>query len=202
MKRRGFPPFSPPLSPLSELRVMEGFYSAEESDTLFSRLLLENAWPDNHYCVDGRMFELPRQQTWHADPGIRYSYSNNLLQTRDWTPLLSDIRERIESELKCSFNSVLVNLYRDGQDYVGWHADDERELGESPLIASLTLGATRTFAWQHKDSREEGSIVLESGTLLVMRPGFQHHWYHSIPRDASVREARINLTFRRVIPLD
>lgn len=202
MKRRGFPPFSPPLSPLSELRVIRGFYSADQSMALFSRLLMENAWPDNHYCVDGRVFELPRQQTWHADPGIRYSYSNNLLQTREWTPLLSEIRERIERELNCRFNSVLVNLYRDGQDYVGWHADDERELGESPTIASLTLGATRTFAWQHKDSREEGSMALESGTLLVMRPGFQHHWFHAIPRDESVREGRINLTFRRVIPLE
>ncbi|GGC01660.1 2OG-Fe(II) oxygenase [Marinobacterium zhoushanense] len=201
MKRRRFPPFSPPLSPLSELGVVQGFYSADESQHLYERLLHENAWPDNHYCVDGRVFELPRQQTWHADPGIRYSYSNNLLQTRDWTPLLSDIRAKIERHLNVQFNSVLVNLYRNGQDYVGWHADDERELGESPVIASLTLGATRTFAWQHKDSQEEGRMALESGTLLVMKPGFQHHWFHSIPRDPKVKEGRINLTFRKVIPL-
>ncbi len=196
------PPLFPPVSPLCELELIRAFYDAAESQRLYEQLLQQNAWPDNHYCVDGRVFELPRQQTWHADPGIRYSYSNNLLQTRDWTPLLSAIRERIESHLNYRFNSVLVNLYRDGNDYVGWHSDDEEELGDQPLIASLTLGASRPFAWQHKDSQEEGQLPIDSGTLLVMRPAFQRHWFHSIPRDPSIREGRINLTFRRVIPLE
>lgn len=193
-------PVYPPFSPLNELNVITDFYSPEESQNLYTQLLEENAWPDNHYQVGGRIFELPRQQTWHADPGIRYSYSNNLLQTRPWTPLLQSIRQRVERAADARFNSVLVNLYRTGDDYVGWHADDEPELGQAPLIASLTLGASRTFAWQHRDSREEGRMTLHSGTLLLMRPGFQHHWFHCIPRDPDIREGRINLTFRKVIP--
>ncbi|TCK08705.1 alpha-ketoglutarate-dependent dioxygenase AlkB family protein [Marinobacterium mangrovicola] len=193
-------PVYPPFSPLNELNVITDFFSPEESQKLYTQLLEENAWPDNHYQVDGRIFELPRQQTWHADPGIRYSYSNNLLQTRPWTPLLQSLRQRVERAAGARFNSVLVNLYRTGDDCVGWHADDEPELGQAPLIASLTLGASRTFAWQHRDSREEGCMMLHSGTLLLMRPGFQHHWFHCIPRDPDIREGRINLTFRKVIP--
>ncbi|SEG07516.1 alpha-ketoglutarate-dependent dioxygenase AlkB family protein [Marinobacterium lutimaris] len=193
-------PVYPPFSPLNELDLVTGFYGVQESRALYKQLLEENAWPDNHYEVDGRRFELPRQQTWHADPGIRYSYSNNLLQTRPWTPLLQSIRQRVERAAGARFNSVLVNLYRTGDDYVGWHADDEPELGQAPLIASLTLGASRTFAWQHRDSHEEGRMKLHSGTVLLMRPGFQHHWFHCIPRDPDIREGRINLTFRKVIP--
>ncbi|WP_432695542.1 alpha-ketoglutarate-dependent dioxygenase AlkB family protein [Marinobacterium sp. YM272] len=193
-------PVFPPFSPLNDLEIIDDFYSSAESQSLYQQLLTENAWPDNHYSVAGRTFALPRQQTWHADPGIRYSYSNNLLQTRDWTPLLLAIRKRVELRTGSRFNSVLVNLYRCGQDYVGWHADDEPELGPAPVIASLTLGASRTFAWQHRDSHEEGQMPLHSGTLLVMRAGFQHHWFHSVPRDPGITEGRINLTFRKVIP--
>ncbi|AMK79017.1 MULTISPECIES: alpha-ketoglutarate-dependent dioxygenase AlkB family protein [Methylomonas] len=182
-----------------ELRVIEHFYDAAESDSIYRRLLLEQNWPDNRYSVAGREFMLPRLQTWHADPGISYSYSNNLLQTRSWTPLLSDIRQKIEHFLNFSFNSVLVNLYRNGEDYVGWHADNEAELGERPFIASLTLGATRRFAFRHKKTAENGSILLGSGTLLVMQPDFQHHWLHSIPIDSELTQGRINLTFRKVI---
>jgi alkylated DNA repair dioxygenase AlkB len=182
-----------------ELRVIEHFYDVAESDSIYRRLLLEQNWPDNCYSVAGREFMLPRLQTWHADQGISYSYSNNLLQTRPWTPLLSDIRQKIEHFLNFSFNSVLVNLYRNGEDYVGWHADNEAELGEQPFIASLTLGATRRFAFRHKKTAENGSILLGRGTLLVMQPDFQHHWLHSIPIDRELTQGRINLTFRKVI---
>lgn len=167
---------------------------------IYQRLLNEQDWPDNRYLVAGRQFQLPRLQTWHADPGIVYSYSNNLLQTRPWSPLLSEIREKIEKYLGFAFNSVLVNLYRDGQDYVGWHADDEAELGEEPVIASLTFGAERRFAFRHKKTLEQGQINLSSGSLTIMYPAFQHLWLHSVPTDPTLEEGRINLTFRNVIP--
>lgn len=183
------------------LEVIEDFYDAAECERIYRHLLHEHLWPDNRYIVAGRQFILPRVQTWHADPGIRYSYSNNLLQTRSWTPLLSDIRTQVESTLNFSFNSVLVNLYRNGNDYVGWHADNEQELGEQPFIASLTLGVERQFAFRHKKSSENGRLSLRSGTLLVMQPAFQHHWLHSVPIDQNVAEGRINLTFRKVIPV-
>jgi len=185
-----------------ELESIPDFYDAAECERIYSRLLNEQNWPDNRYVVAGRQFVLPRLQTWHADLGIRYSYSNNLLQTRPWTPLLSDIRAKVESFLNYSFNSVLVNLYRNGADYVGWHTDNERELGEQPFIASLTFGAERQFVFRHKISSDWGRISLRSGTLLIMQPNFQHHWLHSVPLDTDVTEGRINLTFRKIIPVN
>ena len=183
-----------------ELESIEAFYDAAESERIYRRILHEQNWPDNRYVVAGRQFILPRLQTWHADPGIRYSYSNNLLETRTWTPLLSGIRAQVESYLNFSFNSVLVNLYRNGNDYVDWHADNEPELGEQPFIASLTFGAERQFEFRHKKSSANGRLLLRSGTLLIMQPDFQHHWLHSVPIDENVKEGRINLTFRKVIP--
>lgn len=183
-----------------ELEIVDAFYTAAECEQLYRRLLHEQNWPDNHYIVAGRQFILPRLQTWHADPGIRYSYSNNLLQTRPWTPLLSGIRTKVEAFLNYRFNSVLVNWYRDGDDYVGWHSDNELELGEQPFIASLTFGAERQFAFRHKQSFEQGQVSVRSGTLLIMQPDFQHHWLHSLPVDQNVSEGRINLTFRKVVP--
>ncbi|MCL7423313.1 MAG: alpha-ketoglutarate-dependent dioxygenase AlkB [Methylobacter sp.] len=183
----------------AELELIEAFYSAAESERLYQRLLREQNWPDNRYIVAGRQFTLPRLQTWHADPGIVYSYSNNLLQTRPWTPLLYAIRAKIEDLLNYRFNSVLVNLYRNGEDYVGWHADNEPELGDRPFIASLTFGAERQFAFRHKHSFEQGQVLLRSGSLLVMQPDFQHHWLHSIPMQKNVIRGRINLTFRKVL---
>jgi len=185
-----------------ELEVIEGFYGAAECERIYRHFLDEHQWPDNRYAVAGRQFVLPRLQTWHADPGIFYSYSNNLLQTRAWSPLLSEIRADVESALNFSFNSVLVNLYRNGDDYVGWHSDNEPELGGQPFIASLTFGAERQFEFRHKKSAENGRVLLRSGTLLIMQPNFQHHWLHSVPIDQNVTEGRVNLTFRKVIPVE
>ena len=184
----------------TELKVIEDFYAVADCERIYHRLLQEQNWPDNHYIVAGRQFTLPRLQTWHADPGIKYSYSNNLLETRSWTSLLSDIRAKIELCLDFSFNSVLVNWYRNGEDHVGWHADNERELGEQPFIVSLTFGAERLFEFRHKKSLESGRLLLRSGALLIMRPDFQHHWLHSVPIEKNLLEGRINLTFRKVIP--
>jgi alkylated DNA repair dioxygenase AlkB len=156
-----------------EFEIIEAFYDAAECEHIYRDFPPEQNWPDNSYHVAGRQFTLPRLQTWHANPGIRYS--NNLLETRPWTPLLSTIRLKVESFIDFSFNSVLVNLYRNGADYVGWHADNEQELGEQPFIASLTFGAERHFAFRHKQTSEEGRVLLRNGTLLIMQPDFQHH---------------------------
>ena len=184
----------------TELEVIEDFYAVADCERIYHRLLQEQNWPDNHYIVAGRQFTLPRLQTWHADPGIKYSYSNNLLETHSWTSLLSDIRAKIELCLDFSFNSVLVNWYRNGEDHVGWHADNERELGEQPFIVSLTFGAERLFEFRNKKSLESGSMLLRNGTLLIMRPNFQRHWLHSVPIEKNLMAGRINLTFRKVIP--
>lgn len=183
-----------------QLNCREQFYSAAEAAELYQQLCAQQNWPDNHYTVAGRVFTLPRKQTWHADEGIVYSYSNNLLVTRPWSELLTSIRQQVEAAVNFQFNSVLVNWYRNGEDYVGWHADDEAELGPSPLIASLSLGAARTFSYKHKKLNVTGSVLLTSGSLLVMQPSFQHEWLHAVLAEPHVREGRINMTFRRVLP--
>lgn len=111
------------------------------------------------------------------------------------------IRAKVEACVAFTFNSVLVNLYRNGLDYVGWHADDEPELGTHPFIVSLTLGAERAFEFRHKQSFQQGRLSIPSGTLLMMQPDFQHHWLHSVPVAPTLTAGRINLTFRKVIPL-
>ena len=186
--------------------IQEALLNVTESEYYYQRLLYEQAWPQNDYEVFGRRFSLPRQQTWHADSGIVYSYSDNLLQTLPWTPLLLSLREKIEAAAGLAFNAVLVNLYRNGEDYVGWHSDDERELGSNPVIASLSLGATRHFAYREisgidtclKQARQ-GSMALPPGSLLLMRPPFQQKWQHSVP-PGDETQPRINLTFRYVYP--
>jgi alkylated DNA repair dioxygenase AlkB len=182
-----------------EIECFDGFYDATDSERILQQFLQEHHWPDNRYQHGGRQFILPRLQTWHADDGIRYSYSNNLLETRPWTPLLQSIRSKVETFLANSFNAVLVNYYRNGDDHVGWHADDELELGEQPLIASLTFGAERRFEFKHKNSAEKGYVSLGSGSLLIMQPSFQHHWLHRVPKADDVGNGRINLTFRQVL---
>jgi len=189
------------LTPTPELEYIPDFFDAEESKLLFNSFQ-SRQWPSNHYEYSGRQFVLPRLQTWHADAGIRYSYSNNLLKTTPWTPVLLEIRVKLEQYLNYRFNSVLANYYRDGHDFVGWHADDEAELGEAPLIASVTFGSPRWFAYKQKRTGLTGGFILQSGSLLVMKPEFQRHWWHSVPKDDRVSAGRINLTFRRVFNLE
>ncbi len=185
-----------------ELELIESFYDSFDSARMLKHFLDEHQWPDNRYRFAGREFVLPRLQTWHADRGIRYSYSNNLLVTRPWTDLLLEIRAKLEAYLNYRFNSVLVNCYRNGDDHVGWHADNEPELGEEPFIASLSFGAERPFAFRRKRSDDSGELLLPAGSLLVMQPGFQRDWLHSIPVQNGTGQARINLTFRNVIRPD
>jgi alkylated DNA repair dioxygenase AlkB len=187
------------MSSQPEIASIEGFYSAAECENIFRHLQRDHDWPDNCYHYGGRQFVLPRLQTWHADAGIRYSYSNNLLETRAWTPMLQTIRTRIAGYLATSFNAVLVNYYRDGDDHVGWHADDEPELGPQPLIASLSFGAVRRFEFKHKQHAESGHLLLTNGSLLIMQPTFQHHWLHCVPKTEQCDTGRINLTFRQVV---
>ena len=187
-----------PLSP--GLELIETFIPPNESEQLFVRLVAEQPWPDNHYQVFGRQFTLPRLQTWHADPGIVYCYSNNLLVSRPWNALLSSLRRRVEEATGCRFNAVLVNYYRDGSDYVGWHCDDDAEMGEAPVIVSLSLGAARDFSFRRKGNHGEvGRLVLSAGSLLRMPPQFQRDWEHSV-LPVGHSGGRINLTFRYLFP--
>lgn len=184
--------------PHPELEYHPAFYNEEQGRLLLQTLLERVAWQDDHFMAFGRRIDIPRLQAWYADPGIHYSYSNNLLQTRDWSPELKTLRQQIELACSQRFNSVLLTYYRDGCDSVNWHADDEKELGPDPWIASLSLGASRVMQYRNTQQPSSGELPLHHGDLLLMRPGFQQHWQHQVAEQPEVIEPRVNLTFRLV----
>lgn len=193
-----------PLRPLPEhpMLGLATLLDPAAAQALFDALLTETPWTEGHYVAAGRRFALPRLQCWFADPGVEYRYAQQLLNSHPWTPRLQALRVRIETICGRPFNAVLANLYRDGNDHVSWHADDEDDLGPAPHIASLSLGSTRHFHWRPKPGThgEAGSLPLPPGTLVLMHAPFQQQWEHSIPAEPAVAGARLNLTFRNVIP--
>ncbi|MGZ5050704.1 MAG: alpha-ketoglutarate-dependent dioxygenase AlkB family protein [Methylobacter sp.] len=181
-----------------ELYLYRGFYCRSESDLLFEQLNAELAWQDEAIFIYGRWVKVPRLMCWYGDSGACYRYSGVDHQPLRWTPVLQAIREKVEQQCGCGFNSVLVNLYRDGNDSMGCHADDEKELGLNPVIASLSLGDERLFKLHHKKTKDKLDIVLGHGDLLVMAGTLQHHWMHAVPKTKKPKTARINLTFRKI----
>lgn len=151
------------------------------------------------YVAFGRHFDVPRLQAWYADEGVHYRHADNLLPSHAWLPGLLDLKHLVEVRTGQSFNAVLVTYYRDGYDHLTWHADDEAELGDAPVIASLSLGATRQFQYRPKQGGEDRSLPLHDGELMLMRPEFQWHWQHAVPVEPEVLAPRINLTFRQVV---
>lgn len=149
----------------------------------------------------GRQVAIPRLQAWYGDPNCTYRYSGLQLNPLPWTPDLLQLKARVEKLCQHTFNSVLLNLYRTGSDSNGWHSDDEKELGEQPVIASLSLGETRRFRLRHKYDKDIAPINLNlsSGSLLCMSGHSQSCWQHCIPKTARTVGPRINLTFRNIL---
>ena len=176
----------------------ESFYSAEEAKTLFAQLREEVQWQQQTLKMFGKEIKVPRLVAWYGDGDKSYTYSGMTLQPHVWSPLLQQIKNKIEQTTQTSFNSVLLNLYRDETDSVGWHSDDEPELGDDPIIASLSLGAEREFQFKHYSTDERHKIILTSGSLLLMRKGSQVHYKHRIPKTKKPLSKRINLTFRTI----
>lgn len=167
---------------------------------VFSNLSLGLDWRQLPVRMFGRSIPQPRLTDFRADPGIRYRYSGLTLDARPWSDDLSRIRRIVEHRAGCCFNSVLCNFYRDGRDYMGWHADNEPELGREPVIASVSFGARRRFVLKRRSGGgERVEFELEPGSLLVMRGDIQEHWLHQLPRALRVSEGRINLTFRNIL---
>ncbi len=151
------------------------------------------------FAMFGRTVAVPRLISWHGDPGCRYRYSGQTYEPAPWTPGLARVRALLCERTGIPWNAVLANYYRDGRDSVGWHSDDERELGparDDIAIASLSLGATRRFAMRHRESGERRALSLRDGSLLVMRGTTQQHWRHALPKTAAPVGPRLNLTFR------
>lgn len=144
---------------------------------------------------------IPRSEIYMGDPGTTYPYSGRTYEPRPWIPQMEELRQSVQRAMDTAFNSVLMNLYLDGNDSVGLHADAEPEYGRNPVIASVSLGAARLFRMKQIQGDRRWEIVLPHGSLLVMAGETQHNWRHEIPKDATCRQPRINLTFRRVVPL-
>lgn len=161
-------------------------------------LLDQVNWRQDRIRLFGKEHRIPRLQAFLSDPGIHYTYSRLRLAGAPWLPALQPLKQRLEALCEQPFNALLLNLYRDGQDCMGWHADDEPELGQNPVIASVSLGAPRRFRLRHNRSRDTHALTLEHGSLLLMAGPTQHHWQHCLPRTRVCRSPRINLTFRLI----
>jgi len=186
-----------PIPDALEISVFREVIEFRESHALFAQLRDEVEWKQETIKMFGNEINIPRLTAWYGDPERSYTYSGIALKPLAWTPLLSELREEIERIAECEFNSVLLNLYRNGNDGVSWHADDEPDLGREPVIGSVSLGASRRFDFRKKsDHKSKYSVVLNSGDVVVMRGITQNLWEHQIPKQPKIHERRINLTFR------
>ena len=174
---------------------------ATDAARLFAALERETAWERHRVKLFGRSIAAPRLSAWHGEPDRIYRYSGTSHFPQPFTPLLQEIRARVEATSGQRFDSVLLNFYRDGQDAMGWHSDDEPELGPAPWIASLSLGSTRRFVLRARlDHAQRFELDLLDGSLLVMEPPLQAHWQHALPRTRRACGPRINLTWRLLGP--
>ncbi|MEC5218089.1 alkylated DNA repair dioxygenase AlkB [Actimicrobium sp. GrIS 1.19] len=187
--------------PDAEIHFQPDFYGASERHAMFQELSASTAWRQEQITLFGKRHWQPRLVAAHGDAGTQYTYSGLTLPMHPWSALLQQIRRDIEAASGRTFNSVLLNLYRNEQDSMGWHSDDESELGPAPVIASLSLGATRIFKLRHKTRRElkTAALPLTDGTLLLMAGATQQHWKHAVDKERGPAGARINLTFRLIV---
>ena len=172
-------------------------FDLEKANLLFDKLLNEIPWQQDNITVYGKNHLQPRLTALFGNEGKPYSYSNIVMQPHSWNVLLTYIKSEVENYCNENFTTVLLNLYRDGRDSNGWHADNEKELGKNPVVASVSFGAERAFHLQHNSIKEaKQKIILEHGSLLIMKGETQHFWKHQIPKTAKPIGQRINLTFR------
>jgi alkylated DNA repair dioxygenase AlkB len=183
--------------PDAEITYYPSFFDAAEAEAIFKELLHTVPWQQDEIKVYGKVHPQPRLTALFGNDGKPYSYSNITMQPHPWSILLQKIRFKVEDTAEVAFSTVLLNLYRDGRDSNGWHADDEKELGRDPIIASVSFGAGRYFHLKHRSDPDlKQKIFLENGSLLIMKGATQHHWLHHIPKTARPIGPRINLTFR------
>jgi alkylated DNA repair dioxygenase AlkB len=190
--------------PHAELYLLRTLDLGSPADDVLQRLITETPWRHESVTVWGKTYPQPRLIAWYGDEGTTYTYSKLTLEPRPWTALLADLKSRVEAASGEAFNSVLVNYYRDGNDRMGFHSDDEPELGPNPTLASLSLGEERIFILRSRRDKsvKPVRILLPSGSLLLMKGETQTNWQHGIDRETRANGPRINLTFRYVIGSD
>lgn len=180
-----------------QAHLVENFI--QDHNALFQELYRRTPWEQKKITLFGRTMNQPRLISWYSDPEVYYNYSNTIFQPKDWPENLKQLKNRLNKSFKTNFNSVLLNLYRDGNDSMGLHSDDEKELGKNPIIASISLGAVRAFRFKHKSKKNcVEKLYLKSGSLLLMSGETQHHWKHEVPKSKKILKPRINLTFRAI----
>lgn len=186
--------------PAADLCFDPGFLAADAATAAFNELDAEIRWEQHHVSLFGRDVPAPRMSCWIGDSDASYTYSRTRFEPRPWPSSVLQVKQRVEAVVAARFNGVLANRYRDGGDCMGWHADDEPELGPQPLIASLSVGGSRRFLLRSRSHpRNRLELLLSHGSLLVMRGDTQTHYQHAVPRTAKLCLPRINLTFRQIL---
>lgn len=173
--------------------------SQKEADDYFNNLLSKIAWLNDEVVIFGKRIVTKRKVAWYGDKPFEYAYSNTTKIALPWIDELLALKEIIEEKTNETFNSCLLNLYHDGDEGMSWHSDDEPDLKKNGAIASMSFGAERKFSFKHKQSKETVSLILQHGSLLIMKGITQTHWMHSLPKTKTVNTPRINLTFRTIV---
>lgn len=179
-----------------EYIIIPSFFNKLESDNFLKLLREKVIWKQESMNIYGRNIHFPRLTAWYGDDDKLYSFSGIKLKPNPWIIEILEIKNRIEPKSNVIFNSVLLNLYRNGKDSISWHTDAEPELGKNPVIASVNFGAARKFQLRHIKTKEKLEIELTHGSLLIMQGELQHYWQHQVPKSNKIVGERINLTFR------
>ena len=181
------------------LSYNQNFYSDEKAIEIFNVLKTYPEYEQRIIKIFGKEIYAPRLEAFYSNKKQNYSYSGQTLEGNIFTPMIEDICMEVEAFTGTCFNSVLINVYRDGQDSNGWHSDNEKELGKNPVIASLSFGASRNIHFRHNKTNLKKTIEMENGSIMVMGGAIQHHWKHQVPKTSKVKSTRINMTFRWII---
>lgn len=188
------------INTLGDIIYYPCIFSQEESDHLLSKLIEQIEWKHEPIMMFGKKIMQPRLTSLYGDPNVSYGYSGIVMNALPWNKILIHIKDKVEELSNHDFTHVLLNYYRNGQDSMGWHRDNEKNLGINPTIASVSFGASRVFQLRNYMSKEDkNSVNLTHGSLLLMRGETQHYWEHQIPKTKKINLPRINLTFRKVI---
>lgn len=174
-------------------------FSYEASNHYLDSLLNTIAWKNDEALIFGKLIITKRKVAWYGDSGFEYTYSNTTKKALPWTKELLELKAIAEEKTGEKFNSCLLNLYHDGNEGMAWHSDAEKDLKKNGAIGSLSFGAERKFSFKHKETKETVSLILEHGSLLVMKDTTQSHWLHRLPPTTKIRKPRVNLTFRTIV---
>lgn len=182
-----------------DVRYYGSILDSKSANHYFDQLLKTILWEHDQTVIFGKLIVTKRKVAWYGDEPFNYTYSKTTKSALPWTKELLELKQIIENKSGETFNSCLLNLYHSGEEGMSWHSDDEKDLKKNGAIASLSLGATRKFAFKHKVSKQTVSVVLENGSLLIMKGSTQSNWLHRLPPTKKISTPRINLTFRTIV---